>query len=169
MKGLVHIYCGDGKGKSTALMGLCLRALGAGKKVVVAQFLKGGTSSELEPLRHLGAEIIPCPPVKKFVFQMDDTEKALLSQETVAMFNDAISRSCDLLALDELCGAVSTGILPEELVLEFLRSKPAQLEVVMSGRGPTPQLSAQADYISEICKIKHPFDQGIPARKGIEF
>ena len=168
-KGLIHIYCGDGQGKSTALMGLSLRAAGAGKKVVLAQFLKDGSSSELAPLRGAGVELVPCPQVKKFVFQMDAAEKAGLQAQTLEMWRNAVSRPCDLLVLDELCGAISTGILPEAEVLRFLKTKPEQLEVALSGRDPSEELCDLADYISEIRKVKHPYDRGVPARKGIEF
>ena len=150
-------------------MGLCLRAIGAGKKVVLAQFLKDGSSSELAPLRSLGAELVPCPQVKKFVFQMNAAEKEDLRARTLVMWRDAVSRPCDLLALDELCGAISTGVLPEEEVLTFLKAKPALLEVALSGRDPSDALLSLADYVSEIQKRKHPYDKGVPARKGIEF
>lgn len=168
-KGLIHLYCGDGKGKSTAAMGLCLRALGAGKKVVLAQFLKDGSSSELVPLAKLGAEILPCPSAKKFVFQMNNEEKQSLREESLGLFQKAVGLPCDLLVLDEACGAVGTGILPEDVLLDFLKNKADGQEVVLTGRDPSPQLLALADYVSEVCKRKHPYDQGIPARRGIEF
>ncbi len=168
-RGLIHIYCGDGKGKSTAAMGLCVRAAGAGKRVVLAQFLKDGSSAERKPLQELGVCVIPCPAVKKFVFQMTPPEKCSLQEQTLAMWADATSRNCDLLVLDELCGALSTGIMSEDTVLDFLKHKPEALEVAITGRDPSPALLAVADYISEIKKIKHPYDQGIQARRGIEF
>ena len=104
-KGYVHLYCGSGKGKSTAAAGLALRALGRGMTVVLVQFLKDGTSGELEPLRSLGATVLAGPPGTKFLSRMSAAEKA-----EAAAWNDrnlvlAAGMDCDLLILDEICAA----------------------------------------------------------------
>ena len=96
MKGLVHLYCGDGKGKTTAAMGLALRALGAGLRVTVVQFLKDGQSSELDPLRRLGAVVYSGQPGMKFVFQMNEAEKAAARQEQNDLLCRALDTPCDL-------------------------------------------------------------------------
>lgn len=171
--GLIHIYTGNGKGKTTAAMGLILRASGRGLKVILGQFLKGRETGELRTLKLLpGVEVFRGKPLTKFTFQMTEEEKAevlrshnLFIQELAAR---CVEEKADLLVLDEVIGACGTGVLDETLLLEFLKHKPEHLEVVMTGRNPSPELLELADYVSEVCKRKHPFDKGIPAREGIE-
>ena len=169
---MVHIYCGDGKGKTTCAMGLAVRAAGHGRKVVVAQFLKGNNSGERAVLEGLPTvNCLPVPETIKFIFAMDEQEKAETRAQMTAAFTQAVeaSRDSDLLVLDELCGAITTGMVPLEKVLAFLDSRPEQLEVVITGRDPAPELQERADYITEMRKIKHPFDKGVNAREGIEW
>ena len=135
MTGRIHIYCGDGKGKTSAAMGLALRAAGSGMEVLVLQFLKDGSSSEFRSLE--------------------------------SAFGQAPENG--LLVLDEALGARSAGVLDEDRLLALLRGKPAGLEVVLTGRGPTQALLDAADYVTEMKKVKHPFDQGVRARRGIEY
>lgn len=169
--GLVHIYCGNGKGKTTAAMGLALRAAGHGLPVVVAQFLKDGTSGECCVLRGLpGVTVLAANPCGKFSFQMDGRERQQTADSLSALFREAVSlaQSPGLLVLDEICGALSCGFLDEGDLLTFLGGKPPALEVVLTGRAPSDAVCGAADYISEIVKRRHPYDQGIPAREGIE-
>ena len=169
---MVHIYCGDGKGKTTCAMGLAVRSAGHGRKVVVAQFLKGSNSGERAVLESLPTvNCLPVPETIKFIFTMDEQEKAETRAQMTAAFTQAVeaSRDSDLLVLDELCGAISTGMVPLEKVLAFLDSRPEGLEVVITGRDPAPSLQERADYITEMRKVKHPFDQGVNAREGIEW
>lgn len=169
---MLHIYCGDGKGKTTCAMGLAVRAAGHGRKVVVAQFLKGGNSGERAILQGIpNLSCLPVPETIKFIFMMDDQEKAATCAETTASFQNAVelSKGADLLVLDELCGAISTNMVSLDAVLSFLDNRPEQLEVVITGRDPSPELQERADYITEMKKIKHPFDKGINAREGIEW
>lgn len=169
---MLHIYCGDGKGKTTCAMGLAVRAAGHGRNVVVAQFLKGSNSGERVVLESLpNVNCLPVPETIKFVFAMDEQEKTQARAEMTASFLQAAeaSRESDLLVLDELCGAISTGMVPLETVLAFLDSRPEGLEVVITGRDPAEELQERADYITEMCKRKHPFDKGISAREGIEW
>ena len=172
-KGLVHLYCGDGKGKTTAAMGLALRCIGHHKSVVIAQFLKNGTSGEcrfLSTLEHV--TVLAANPVGKFSFSMSDEEKAFTRDAILRTFQAAtdfaVREQVFLLILDEVCAAIQCGFLPEEMVLSFLKAKPEGLEVVLTGRNPSEALQNASDYISEICKRKHPFDKGIEAREGIE-
>ena len=170
-KGCVHIYCGDGKGKTTCVMGLCVRAAGAGKKVLLHQFLKDNTSSERTIIDKLpGVTVMPGAKMDKFTFQMNEEELQALRES-----NDAnLARLCDMakdydmLILDESVYAMDMGLLSEDKLIEWLEKKPEHLEVVMSGRNPSDRLKEHADYISEIKKIKHPFDQGLSSRIGIE-
>lgn len=169
---MLHIYCGDGKGKTTCSMGLAVRAAGHGRRVVVAQFLKGGNSGERAVLESLPTvTCIPVPATIKFVFAMDEQEKAQTRAQMTAAFEQAVetARNSDLLVLDELCGAISTDMVPLETVLDFLDHRPETLEVVITGRDPAPELQERADYITEMRKIRHPFDRGIDARKGVEW
>lgn len=169
---MLHIYCGDGKGKTTCAMGLAVRSAGHGNRVAVAQFLKGGNSGERTVLAGLpNVTLLPVPEVIKFVFTMTEAEKAQTRAETTAAFLQAaeLAKECDLLVLDELCGALSTGMIALDTVLDFLDSRPEGLEVVITGRDPAPELQQRADYITEMKKIKHPFDQGHNARKGVEW
>lgn len=169
---MVHIYCGDGKGKTTCAMGLAVRAAGHGRRVVVAQFLKGGNSGERVILEQLPTvTCLPVPETIKFVFAMNDEEKAEARAQMTAAFDEAVrlGQESDLLVLDELNSAISTGMVPLERVTAFLDSRPENLEVVITGRDPAEELQTRADYITEMRKVKHPFDKGLNAREGIEW
>ena len=172
MAGLVHLYCGDGKGKSTAAAGLALRAAGAGKRVLFLQFFKDGSSSEIPLLRQLpGVEVLVCPRHFGRFRNMSEEQRAEAKEAYGALFEEACRRAgeADLLVLDEAVSACGHGVVEEAKLLAFLRDKPAELEVVMTGREPSEGLYAAADYITRMEKLRHPFDVGIPARKGIEF
>jgi len=172
MPGLVHLYCGEGKGKSTAAAGLALRAAGAGKKVVYAQFFKDGSSSEIALLRTLpGVTVCVCPTRFGLFRSMTEEKKAAAAAAYRAVLAEAcaLASAAGLLVLDEAVSACNHGILEEERLLAFLRDRPEELEVVLTGRDPSPALLDLADYVTEMVKRRHPFDRGIPARRGIEF
>ena len=171
--GLVHLYCGDGKGKTTAAVGLAVRHSGRGGKVVFAQFLKDGTSGECRVLAKLGVTVLAANPVGKFSFRMTEEEKAetaaALGRTFDAATGFAVRERATLLVRDEICAAVNCGFLPEKTLTEFLESRPDSLEVVLTGRDPSENLQVHADYITEMKKRRHPFDEGVAAREGIEF
>ena len=174
MTGLVHLYCGEGKGKTTAAVGLAVRCAGHGGKVVFAQFLKDGTSGECRVLAKLPAvTLLAANPVGKFSFRMTDEEKQETAQALTRTFRAAtdfaVREQAQLLVLDEVCAAVSCGFLDEREVLDWLEHRPDTLEVVLTGRGPSEALQAHADYITEMTKRRHPYEKGIAAREGIEF
>ncbi len=174
MPGLIHLYCGDGKGKTTCAMGLALRAAGRGMPVVVAQFLKSEDSGERDSLRRLGGvTLLPLPKQVTFTFRMTPEERAEAKEQSARRFRTAVERAeaqrGGLLVLDEICAAISTGMLELSEVEEFLDGKPEELEVVLTGRDPAQSLLDRADYVTEMRKRKHPFDQGITAREGIEY
>ena len=171
MAGLIHLYCGDGKGKTTAAVGLAVRASGAGKRVIFTQFFKDGSSSEVEALKTLpGIRTIHAQTVKGFYRSMTPEQREQAREDYTALFRQvAAGKDADLLILDEIVSACNRGVVTETLVTDFLRSKPAELEVVLTGRNPSPALMELADYITEMRKLRHPYDQGVPARKGIEF
>ena len=173
MAGLVHLYWGDGKGKTTAAMGLALRALGHGRRVVVVQFLKDGTSSELKILRELPqVSVLTCEKQFGFFWNMSEEQKEEARAAYQELFDRAVRMASEehafLLVMDEFMAAYNHGMIDQTKALAFLKEKPEGLEVALTGRDPAPELLALADYVSEIRKIKHPFDEGLNARKGIE-
>ncbi len=170
-KGLIHIYCGDGKGKTTAAVGLAVRAAGNGKRVLFTQFLKHGKTGEVELFKSIGAvDVLRSRGSTGFARAMNEDEKRQARTCATACFVEMVERAAayGLLVLDELCAAYRLGLIDRRLTLDFLTNKPAPLEVVLTGRDPAPELLKLADYISEIKKVRHPFDAGIKARKGIE-
>lgn len=170
-QGLIHIYCGDGKGKTTCAFGLALRCAGDGYPVRIAQFLKGSETGEVIAMRQMpNVELLRAKQGTKFTFQMNDEEKAQARREHRALLEAAFAHTDGLrmLVLDEIMAACSTGMIEEEALLGFLKHKPAELEVIMTGRNPSGQLLELADYITEMKKIRHPYDRGIAARRGIE-
>lgn len=170
-KGLVHIYTGDGKGKTTAAVGLATRALGQGLRVGFFQFLKSGFSGEMFVLSKSGATFMAPQGSGKFVWEMNDEEKQQCKTQQQGNFDRAVQmqEQFDVLVLDEVIGAITTGMLDEADVLEFVKNKPEAMELVMTGRGASEKLLKLADYITEMRCIKHPYTQNVTARKGIEF
>lgn len=177
MKGLIHIYCGDGKGKSTAAAGLAVRAAGRGLKVLMVRFLKTDDSGEVPVLQGIpGVTLVPCDKTFGFTFRMTPEEKKEAAAYSRQKFLNACRQAgqegknqVDLLILDEIMAAVNTGMVSQEDVLRFLEEKPEHLEVVLTGRNPSERMVELADYVSEIRAVKHPFTEGISAREGIEF
>lgn len=171
--GMIHIYCGDGKGKTTAGMGLCVRAAGHGYRVLIHQFMKDNSTGERNVLQlSENITIVDGLPHEKFSFQMTPEEKiqrkAYYTEQLRAVTKKACEEPYDVLFLDETIYTIQAGLLDEAVVLDFLKNKPSHLEVILTGQGPSQALIDAADYVSEIRKVKHPFDQGVSARKGIE-
>lgn len=172
-KGLIHIYCGDGKGKTTSAMGLALRAAGHGMKVLIYQFMKDNTTSERNVLNHIpNILIIDGLQQEKFSFQMTESEKLERKEFYTKRFEEitqkAKEEAFDMILMDEIIYTIRAGLLEEELLLSYLHEKPEALEIVLTGNAPSEALVEVADYVSEIKKIKHPYDQGLGARFGIE-
>ena len=173
-QGLIHIYCGDGKGKTTAAIGLIVRAAGHGRRVMLVQFLKSGLSGEIAPLKQLeGVRVIAGQITAKFSNQMNEQERTetlkLHQQHLQQAVAAAVAGELDLLVLDEAMGAITAGLLSKDDLLEFLRHKPTNLEVVLTGRNPSDDILALADYISEMKCLRHPYERGFPPREGVEF
>lgn len=173
MSGLIHIYCGDGKGKTTAAVGLAVRAAGAGKRVMFVQFLKDGTSSEIDVLNRInGIDVYFCDTQHGFIINMTKDElnrTRTNAKNLISAVIDKSKQNIDLLVLDEIVASCNYDIADENELTEFLKNKPQELEVVMTGRNPSEKLTELADYITEMKKIKHPYDIGISARMGIEY
>ncbi|MGI5883858.1 MAG: cob(I)yrinic acid a,c-diamide adenosyltransferase [Candidatus Spyradocola sp.] len=167
--GLVHLYWGEGKGKTTAAMGLALRALGHGCRVTVVQFLKNGSSGELAPLRTLGAAVYAGMTGTKFVFQMTPEERAQERAAQDACLRRALDEPCDLLLLDEACAAWQLDMVDRTLLQQAVLERPEGREVVLTGRDPAPWMQEAADYSTEMHCHRHPYDRGVGAREGVEF
>lgn len=170
-KGLVHLYTGDGKGKTTAAVGLAVRAAGAGLRVLFVQLMKGRDSAEIAPMERLGIRVMRANVGEKFVFQMDEAEKAACRAAHCACFEEATQQAqhYDVLVLDEAMGALSTGMLAEADLAGFIKQKPPGLEVVLTGRDAPDAIKELADYITDMRAERHPFEGGRAARRGIEF
>ena len=171
---MIHLYCGDGKGKTTAAMGLALRALAAGRGVVVVQFLKDGESGEVRLLKErFGVAVFAGKAADKFTWSMTDEElaatRALHDENLVRALLEVKRAGAGLLVLDEAVGALGAGLLDPALVRRALDAGKEGLEVVLTGRNPSEEVSRMADYITEMRCVRHPFDQGVPAREGVEY
>ncbi len=170
-QGLIHIYCGDGKGKTTCAFGLALRCAGCGYRVRIAQFLKSGESGEVTAMRRFSnVQLLRAKQSGKFTFQMNAQEKEEARAAHAALLERAFAEldGVRMLVLDEIMAACTTGMVEEARLLELIAHKPPSLELVMTGRGPSRQLLETADYVTEMTKQKHPYDRGIMARRGIE-
>ncbi|HHU57582.1 MAG TPA: cob(I)yrinic acid a,c-diamide adenosyltransferase [Bacteroidales bacterium] len=171
MKGYVQLYTGNGKGKTTAALGLALRAVGAGKKVYFAQFVKGKTYSEIEAL----AQYLPAIRLKQYgrgcFIKNDpvpeDIAAALVGLEEVKEIIQ--SGAYDVVVLDEACIALHYRLFSIEDLLKVIDLKPEQTEVIVTGRYAPQALVDRADLVTEMKEVKHYYQQGIQARKGIEF
>lgn len=176
-KGLIQVYHGDGKGKTTAVVGLSVRAAGNHEAVLFVQFMKDGSSSEISVLKEIpGIEYASIDGPIKFYNRMNDQEKESFNGSQRELFQK-IRKKIDhmaiekggLVVLDEITYLISYGILSESDVVELLKNKPQNIEIALTGRNPSPQILALADYISCIKCEKHPFFNGVEARKGIEY
>lgn len=172
--GLVHIYHGDGKGKTTAAIGLAVRASGRGMRVLILRLLKTDDSGEVDTLRQIaGITVIPCDRTFGFVSRMSDEQKKEAAEYYTAKLKEAFQKTreekYDMLIVDEMMAACNYRMVPEQVVLDFLDHKPKQLEIVMTGRDPSEQLKQRADYITEMRMEQHPYKKGVNARVGIEY
>lgn len=173
-KGCIHIYCGDGKGKTSAAIGLAVRAAGRGQKVLVARFLKTDHSGEVPVLGQIpGITVLACQKTFGFVSRMSEAQKEEAAVYYSALFAAAVRKAAeedyDVLVLDEILAACNYGLAEENQVIRFLKSRQDKLEVVLTGRDPSEAFLELADYVSEIQMRKHPFTAGLRAREGIEY
>lgn len=175
-KGLTHIYTGKGKGKTTASLGLALRAVSSGLKVCMFQFLKKpGTSSE-NWLEFPNFRIICFDQEHPMFLGMRGKGKGLNQSLSGKIKKDLMQirrvmkiKKYDVIILDEILNCVSEKFLKEDEVLSLIKAKPAALELVLTGRGATSGIISASDYVTRLDKVKHPFDKGERARKGIEY
>lgn len=173
MKGLIQVYTGAGKGKTTAAFGLALRAAGQGLKVAVIQFMKGEPpqSGEVKSLEGFEAiDVHQCGG--SFVYEPQrDADKVKKSVRGGLKLADKLASegSYDVLILDEINVAVSLGLVEVNTVLDLMRNKPEGMELILTGRDAPHKVVEMADLVTEMVEIKHPYRQGVSARKGIEF
>lgn len=168
--GLLHIYCGDGKGKTTASLGLALRASGAGMKVCLVQFMKGGETSELDTLKLIpNITVMRCDKKYGFFKNMTDKDKADISECHNCLIKSAFESGADLIVLDEFNSAYGYGLMDKAVAEKCILNSKEHAEIVLTGRNPADIFVKSADYVSEICCKKHPYEKGITARKGIEY
>lgn len=170
MRGFVQVYTGDGKGKTTAALGLALRAAGAGLRVFIAQFAKGVRSGEHAALERLADRIA----VQQYgrgcliVGQPSEEDRAAARRGLAEARQALLSGDYQVVILDEANVAVQLGLFPVEALLELLDARPQGVELVLTGRGAHPSVLERADLVTEMRKVKHYFDRGVPARRGIE-
>jgi cob(I)alamin adenosyltransferase len=169
-QGFVQIYTGNGKGKTTAALGLAVRALGAGMNVLFIQFLKGMNTSELEVLSRLGKSMtVRRYGADRFIMAAPAPDDFREAREGLA---DAVrsmnSGAFDMIVLDEVLVAVRLGLLNAGEVVDMVKAKPAPVELILTGRDAPKELLDVADLVTEMREVKHYFTRGVPARKGIE-
>jgi len=175
-KGLVQIYTGEGKGKTTAAIGQAVRARGRGLKVLLIQFLKEKKGSgEISLLENLGVKVICKGGKYKWLFlnKIGENERKKIRKEWTTLLDKItqkiLAQRYDLLILDEINVVVHYGLINEDRLINFIKKKPEGLEIILTGRNASPGLIQAAHLVSEIRNIKHPFEKGIKARKGIEY
>jgi len=174
-KGYIQVYTGNGKGKTTAALGLALRAVGHGLKVVMIQFMKAMDSGELHSAERLAPDfkIYRFASSNKFIKDMDEDEKLRLKNdiEYSLKFTKQIieQNSCDILILDEIMAAIHSNLLKIDTVIELMHSKPVNMELILTGRNAPEEIISLADLVTEMRSIKHYYENGVVARKGIEF
>lgn len=171
-KGLIIVHTGEGKGKTTAALGLAFRAIGYGYKVLVIQFIKGKWHyGELDTARRLSDCIEIYPMGEGFTWETKNPEQDARKVREAWEFGKekALSGEYQIVIFDEINYVIYYDYLPVETVVEFLRHKPDALHVVLTGRNAHPQIIEIADLVTEMREIKHPFTAGIKAQKGIEF
>ena len=168
---MFHIYTGESKGKTTASVGLAVRALGAGLSVLFVSYFKPDGSSEHDQLKRLGAGFMRFKARGNFFKRYDKEDLDEAKTEFADFFVDveAETPEYDLIVLDEIVYAQHMGLIDTEKLIDYARLYKDDHEIVMTGRDFPEELVQVADYVTEMTKIKHPFDEGAQPRKGIEF
>ncbi|MGN0602276.1 MAG: cob(I)yrinic acid a,c-diamide adenosyltransferase [Oscillospiraceae bacterium] len=172
--GMIHVYCGDGKGKTTCALGLAVRAAGAGMNVVVVQFLKGSYTSELESLSQIHRiKVLRNSRDYGFVNNMTPEQLSKVIDEHNKNLDSALNLvkrgECQILVLDELTYVYDMNLVDKNKIKNLIENNENDVEIVVTGRNPNELFLNNADYVTEMKEIKHPYDKGFPARKGIEY
>ncbi len=170
MKGYIQVYTGNGKGKTTAVFGLSMRAMGAGCKVFIVQFLKQGNYSEIKAMKKFSDQItIEQYGLGKFIKGKPSDEDLKAGQKAYNRINEILKKGeHDLVIIEEGNVAVMFNIISEKNLLDLMDMKPDNVELVITGRGATPAVIEKADLVTEMVEVKHYFTKGVMARVGIE-
>ncbi|MFL0194688.1 cob(I)yrinic acid a,c-diamide adenosyltransferase [Clostridium sp. WILCCON 0269] len=174
-KGFVQVYTGNGKGKTTAALGLALRAVGNNLKVYMVEFLKTSKSGEIESAKKLESnfKIYRFEKKKGFFWTLNDEEKEELKKEVEKAYEFCLktleNNDCDILIMDEVMGTLSNRLLSVEKIIKLIDKKPDNMELVFTGRNVPKEILERADLVTEMKDIKHYMDKGVPAREGIEY
>lgn len=173
-RGLIIVYTGNGKGKTTAALGMALRTVGWGGKVLVVQFIKQWKTGEHKAIEKFLPDIKIIPAGEGFVGIMGDRKKKEIhtaSAKNALAFakREIMSKKWQTVILDEINGAIAGGLVSFKDVLALLKSKPEDMTLVLTGREARPDIINEADLVTEMKKVKHPFDSGILAKKGVDF
>lgn len=174
-EGYIEIYTGDGKGKTTAALGLGMRAAGNNMTVYMVRFLKGGKSGELESIKKLEPyfKVFRFEKERDFFWNLNDEEKKELKSEIRKAYEFCIdvlkNKKCDILIMDEVMGVLQNNLLTEEDILKLMDLKPKNVELVLTGRNVPLKIIDRADLVTEMNPIKHYFEKGVAAREGIEY
>ena len=169
--GLIHVYTGNGKGKTTAAIGLGIRALGNGLKVLMIQFMKGRRYSELDALEQVKDFTVVQFGRDEFVSKKNPEKIDIdLAQKGISYAREVLQKNLfDVVILDEINVAVDFQLIALDDVLNLLKLKPKTMELILTGRYAPPELIKHADVVSEVLEIKHPYQKGIQSRKGIDW
>ena len=170
MKGFIQVYTGDGKGKTTAALGLAVRAAGAGLRVFIAQFMKGREYSELKALERFRDLItVKQYGLRSFIEDKPSDDDIRCAAEGLREVREALtSGAYDLVILDEANMAVHFGLFTVDQLLDVMEAKPGHVELVITGRCSDPRIIEKADLVTEMVEVKHYYSRGVKARKGIE-
>jgi cob(I)alamin adenosyltransferase len=170
-KGFIHVYTGNGKGKTTAAIGLGIRAAGSGLKVLMIQFMKGRRYSELDALEQVKDFTVVQFGRDEFVSKKNPEKIDIdLAQKGVSYAREVLQKNLfDVVILDEINVAVDFQLIALDEVLNLLKLKPKTMELILTGRYAPPELIKHADVVSEVLEIKHPYQKGIQSRKGIDW
>lgn len=172
--GKTHVYTGDGKGKTTAALGLMLRFAATGRRIMFIQFMKSTDSGEIVELQDID-NIALMPNPWAFGFSKDMTEEEVEQAKGIyRQYLDMIAfrmpqGNFGMMVMDEVLTAIDEGFVNEDQIMDILDQVPDDMEIVLTGRNASQRMIDRADYVTEMKKIKHPFDQGLRARKGIEY
>jgi len=170
-KGYIHVYTGPGKGKTTAALGLGIRAAGAGMKVHMVQFMKGRRYSEIDSIENISNFTITQHGRDEFVSKENPDKIDIdLAQKGFKYTKEIVNNGkYDMIILDEINTAVDYNLIALKDVIKLLEGKPEKLELILTGRNAHPEIVRHADLVTEMLEIKHPYQQGVTARKGIDF
>jgi cob(I)alamin adenosyltransferase len=172
IKGMIQVYTGDGKGKTTAALGLALRAVGHGRKVIIVQFLKGQEVSGERVSAKLLAPLLTIIPMGRhgFINTVDpDPADKQLARKALEYAKELMKNGdCDILILDEVNVAVAYNLIPVQDLLEVMDTRPEQMELILTGRNAHPEVIEKADLVTEMKNIKHYYDKGVPERISSE-